>query len=104
MVAIGVLAASIVFDAPTSALPPAVTVVIGVVNVLTFIFLLLRSEFLPVIAAIYTVLVLAKLPISSDLSAPATGGAIVLLVCVAMVAMLSFRFTLSGRPLFRSEM
>jgi hypothetical protein len=71
------------------------------VTILTLTYVLLRSELLPIIVALYIILVLAELPITSDVSAPASGGAVVMLACIVIAAFLSFRFTLSRRPLLR---
>jgi hypothetical protein len=73
-------------------------------TVLAFAYLLLRSGLLAVTVAIYVFYLLVYLPLTADLSAPATGASIFLVCAVAALAVFGFHSTLAGRPLFKLDL
>jgi hypothetical protein len=89
---------------PPSPLPTAAVMLILVPSAVALVYLLLRKGLLPAIVAIYTFYVLISLPITADLSAPATGASLLMLCGFAVLAVFSFRSTLAGRPLFNLEL
>jgi Protein kinase domain len=101
---LGMVALAFVFDAPTSPLTPGAFILIVVPLAVAFVYLLLRKGLVPVVAAIYTFDILVAVPLTADLSAPATGASIFLLCSVAALALFGFHSTLGGRPLFKLEL
>lgn len=103
-VAATLMATALVFEVPESPLTPAAVSAIVVPLAVAFEYLVLRFGLLPVIVAAYTALLMITLPLTADLSAPATEASILMLCSVAALALFGFHSTLAGRPLFKLEL
>ena len=89
---------------PPSPLAPATVILIFVPFVSAWVYLLLRSGLLSATVAFYTFNVLIALPLTADLSAPATGASILMLCIVAVLALFGFHSTMAGRSLFKLDL
>jgi hypothetical protein len=92
-----------VFEAPWP-LAPAAVILIIVPFISALVYLLLRGGLLSATVAIYTFYVLIALPLTADLSAPATGASILMLCIVAVLALFGFHSTLAWKSLFKLDL
>jgi serine/threonine-protein kinase len=99
----GIGALAFVFSPPMAATPSVGTVILGLLAV-GCALLLLRGGLVSAITAIFVTTLMIGLPINGDLTTPATGQSIVILLSFVGLALFGFRSAMAGRRIFNLDL